>query len=161
MVAEKYDEVVFTNPKVDFHQSLLNGNKRPKNKKLPYPLSNEQSVIEHFRTYGDETDVKAMLEAKKFLEGQLKNVKDRLLSVDSELEEVKVALAATKDNVEVGSAAASGAAVGATASTAGIKGGISNTTTGGGTGSGRGRKKKATTESIQPVGKKAKSSGMI
>ncbi len=96
MVSEKYDEVVFTNPKISFHQSLLNGHGK-NNKTLPYPLSNEPCVVEHFRTYGDETEVKTMLAAKKFLEDELRNVKDRLLRVDAELEEVKHALAATKD----------------------------------------------------------------
>lgn len=104
VVSEKYDEVVFTNPKVSFHKQLLDGeatttsnsnsnnnkNKKKKNtKKLSYPLSKEQSVIEHFRTYGDEHDVKAMLAAKEFLQKELRNVKDRLIKVDEELEDVK------------------------------------------------------------------------
>ena len=99
MVAEKYDEVVFTNPKYEFHKALADGHKK---KKLPYPLSKEQSVINHFRTYGDEEDVKTMLSAKQFLEGELKNVKDRLLRVDAELEEVKHSLAASKESNNVG-----------------------------------------------------------
>eukprot|EP00581_Thalassiosira_minuscula_P010177 CAMPEP_0183711198 /NCGR_PEP_ID=MMETSP0737-20130205/6761_1 /TAXON_ID=385413 /ORGANISM="Thalassiosira miniscula, Strain CCMP1093" /LENGTH=292 /DNA_ID=CAMNT_0025939649 /DNA_START=51 /DNA_END=925 /DNA_ORIENTATION=- len=109
VVSEKYDEVVFTNPKAEFHQSILNGyypkdnknnhngnnnNKQQQQQQqqlshLPYPLSNEPSVIAHFRTYGDEDDVKAMLVAKQFLEGELATVKERLLRVDGELEEVK------------------------------------------------------------------------
>jgi len=89
VVAEKYDEIVFTNPREDFHQCLLNGHKNA------YPLSNEQSVLQHYRTYGDEGDVKALLAAKQFLEGELRNVKDRLLRVDSELDEVKCSLTAT------------------------------------------------------------------
>jgi hypothetical protein len=96
VVSEKYDEVVFTNPKATFHQCLLNGHLK-NNKKLPYPLSNEPLVMEHFRTYGDEAEVKVMLEAKKFLEGELRNVKDRLLRVDAELEEVKHELSAAKE----------------------------------------------------------------
>ncbi len=96
VVSEKYDEVVFTNPKASFHQSLVNGHVK-NNKKLPYQLSNEPCVMEHFRTYGDETEVKTMLAAKKFLEDELRNVKDRLLRVDAELEEMKHALAATRD----------------------------------------------------------------
>ena len=38
-----------------------------------------------------------MLAAKKFLEDELRNVKDRILRADAELEEVKHTLAATKD----------------------------------------------------------------
>jgi len=92
VVAEKYDEVVFTNPREEFHQCLINGHKK---NTLAYPLSNEQSVLQHYRTYGDEGDVKALLSAKQFLEGELRNVKDRLLRVDSELDEVKCSLTAT------------------------------------------------------------------
>ena len=58
--------------------------------------------MDHFRTYGDEEDVKTMLSAKQFLEGELKNVKDRLLRVDAELEEVKHSLAASKELNNVG-----------------------------------------------------------
>ena len=101
VVSEKYDEVVFTNPKIAFHKLLLDGDggggsssfqltqKKKKKHRLPYPLSNEPLVIEHFRTYGDESDVKAMLAAKEFLQKELRNVKDRLIKVDEELEEVK------------------------------------------------------------------------
>lgn len=92
VVAEKYDEVVFTNPREEFHQLLLNGHKK---KNLAYPLSNEQSVLQHYRTYADEEDVKALLAAKQFLEVELRNVKDRLLRVDSELDEVKCSLTET------------------------------------------------------------------
>ncbi|KAK1745490.1 transcription initiation factor TFIID subunit 14 family protein [Skeletonema marinoi] len=78
VVSEKYDEVVFTNPKVVFHKQLLDGQqqsrKNKKKKQLTYPLSHESSVMEHFRTYGDETDVKAMLAAKEFLQKELRSM---------------------------------------------------------------------------------------
>ncbi len=123
VVSEKYDEVVFTNPKVSFHKQLLDGeaassnnssnnskNKKKKNtKKLSYPLSKEQAVIEHFRTYGDEHDVKAMLAAKEFLQRELRNVKDRLIKVDEELEDVKgQLLVASTTTATTGGGAASG-----------------------------------------------------
>ena len=124
VVAEKYDEVVFTNPKYEFHKALADGHKK---KKLSYPLSKEQSVMDHFRTYGDEEEVKTMLSAKQFLEGELKNVKDRLLRVDAELEEVKHSLAASKE-LSAGaagttSAAIEGGAAGGSSSTKGNKSG--------------------------------------
>lgn len=120
VVSEKYDEVVFTNPKATFHQCLLNGHLK-NNKKLPYPLSNEPLVTEHFRTYGDEAEVKVMLEAKRFLEEELRNVKDRLLRVDAELEEVKHELSAAKElegGVPGGVAGSVGGSGGGGASTA-------------------------------------------
>ena len=100
VVSESYDEVVFTNPKAEFHKALLDGHKH---KRLSYPLSKEQSVIDHFKVYGDEEEVKLMISAKKFLEGELKNVKDRMIRVDKELEEViKHSLADNKNAAGVG-----------------------------------------------------------
>lgn len=52
-------------------------------------------MLQHYRTYADEEDVKALLAAKQFLEVELRNVKDRLLRVDSELDEVKCSLTET------------------------------------------------------------------
>eukprot|EP00804_Cyclotella_cryptica_P014072 CCRYP_019141-RA/>CCRYP_019141-RA protein AED:0.29 eAED:0.29 QI:257/1/1/1/0.5/0.33/3/1494/289 len=94
VVSEKYDEVVFTNPKMEFHKLLQSGNKRP----LSYPLSNQPAVIEYFRMYDDGADVQNMLAAKKFLEGELRNVKDRLLKADHELDELKTSLTLLKGN---------------------------------------------------------------
>ncbi|KAL7516293.1 hypothetical protein ACHAWX_001325 [Stephanocyclus meneghinianus] len=61
-----------------------------------HPLSNQPAVIEYFRTYGDEADVQKMLAAKKFLEVELRNVKDRLLKADNELDELKTSLSLLK-----------------------------------------------------------------
>ena len=157
MVAEKYDEVVFTNPKADFHQSLLDGHKK---KQQPYPQSNEKSVSDHFRTYGDEDEIQTMLSAKKFLEGELRNVKDRLLRADVELEEVKHDLASMKEmEATSAAAAASGRIAGGTSSGAVAGGTTAGGSTKGGTTNikGRGKKKKASeTSSSQHGGKKLK-----
>ena len=61
VVSEKYDEVVFTNPKIEFHNLLLSGNKD----KIPYPLTRETKNIEYFRVYGNEDAIQIMLEAKQ------------------------------------------------------------------------------------------------
>lgn len=143
VVAEKYDEVVFTNPKAGFHRSLVDGHVE----KLPYPLSNEQSVSDHFRTYGDEEDAKAMLEAKNYLEGELRNVKDRLLHVDAELDEVKCALAVAKEMEDAAAMAAIGAAAG---------GGSSGGTGGSGGYKIKSKSKKKSSTDSQPAGKKAR-----
>ena len=92
VVSEKYDEVVFTNPKIEFHQLLLSADKSP----IEYPLSNEMANLEYFRTYGDEDDVQRMIAAKQFLDAELRNVKDRLLKADTELDEIKNNLALVK-----------------------------------------------------------------
>lgn len=188
VVSERYDEVVFTNPKVVFHKQLLDGQqvqqqtknkKRKKNKQLAYPLSHEASVIEHFRTYGDEMDVKAMLAAREFLQKELRTVKDRLIKVDEELEEVKDRLAAAVS--ESSTAASATAAATTTASTttkvASGSAGTKGSTTSSAATSGKGgsttslskssKKKKTTAEkkttagggaSGEPASKKAKSS---
>ena len=110
VVSEKYDEVVFTNPKIEFHNLLLSGNKT----KITYPLSREEKNIEYFRIYGDEDDVQTMLAAKKFLEDELTNVRDRLLKADGELEEIKTSLSLIKSSEPVKPVASSEAAAAAT-----------------------------------------------
>jgi len=165
VVSEKYDEVVFTNPKVVFHKQLLDGQqqsrKNKKKKQLTYPLSHESSVMEHFRTYGDETDVKAMLAAKEFLQKELRSVKDRLIKVDDELEDVKGMLVA---------ASATAAAASTLDGVVGTKGDTSSSSTagagtvtgkGGASSSKSGKKKKSAAGGAsgeQPASKKAKSS---
>ncbi|KAL7544612.1 hypothetical protein ACHAWF_007989 [Thalassiosira exigua] len=156
VVAEKYDEVVFTNPKAEFHRSLVGARK----KKLPYPLSNEPSVADHFRTYGDEEDVRTMLAAKQFLEGELRGAKDRLARVDKELEAVRGELAkAAREAEEI--AAAGGATAGAAKGGAGKAGKGGKAGGDGATDKGtksKGKKKanKMSTSDAQPTGKKAK-----
>ncbi len=163
MVSEKYDEVVFTNPKAGFHQSLVNGNV----KKLWYPLSNEESVAEHFRTYGDEEEMKAMLAAKRFLEGELRNVKERLLRADAELEGVKCSLSVARGGSDA-AAPSPGMTVTAGPSSVGVKG-IEGGGAAGGPASGAGAGKATVikpakkvalmvSSDSQPSGKKAKSS---
>ena len=179
VVSERYDEVVFTNPKVVFHKQLLDGQqqqqtntknkKRKKNKQLTYPLSHESSVIEHFRTYGDEMDVKAMLAAREFLQKELRTVKDRLIKVDDELEEVKDRLVAVASESSSTAAATSASAAKSTSKVAsgsgGTKGGTSSAATSGKSGltsiSKSSKKKKtaaAGSASGEPASKKAKSS---
>ncbi len=181
VVSERYDEVVFTNPKVVFHKQLLDGQqqqqtntknkKRKKNKQLTYPLSHESSVIEHFRTYGDEIDVKAMLAAREFLQKELRTVKDRLIKVDDELEEVKDKLVAVASESSSTAAATTTSATAAKSTSkvasgsGGTKGGTSSAGTsgkGGSTSSSKSSKKKKTAAaggaSGEPASKKAKSS---
>jgi len=180
VVSERYDEVVFTNPKVVFHKQLLDGQqqqqtntktkKRKKNKQLTYPLSHESSVIEHFRTYGDEMDVKAMLAAREFLQKELRTVKDRLIKVDDELEEVKDKLVAVaSESSSTAAATISATAAKSTSKVAsgsgGTKGGTSSAATSGKSGStsiSKSSKKKKTaaagSASGEPASKKAKSS---
>jgi hypothetical protein len=145
VVSEKYDEVVFTNPKVEFHNLLLSANST----KPEYPLSNEPANLEYFRTYGDEEDVQRMLAAKEFLEGELRSVRDRLLKADKELEEIKTSLALVKE----GEAKTASVAAAATAKDAKAK----NTKTE----SKPKSKKKAASSGEQSVAKKAKTDSKV
>lgn len=119
VVSEKYDEVVFTNPKIEFHNLLLSGSKD----KIPYPLSRETKNIEYFRVYGDEDDVQTMLAAKRFLDEELKNVRDRLLKADGELEDLKTGLSLVKSSEPVKSAAGGGETMATTSKGDGKKSG--------------------------------------
>eukprot|EP00985_Skeletonema_marinoi_P019569 scaffold11281_cov103-Skeletonema_marinoi.AAC.1 len=166
VVSEKYDEVVFTNPKVVFHKQLLDGQqqsrKNKKKKQLTYPLSHESSVMEHFRTYGDETDVKAMLAAKEFLQKELRSVKDRLIKVDDELEDVKGMLVAASATAAAAASTSDGAVgtKGDTSSSSAVGAGTV-TGKGGASSSKSGKKKKSAAGGAsgeQPASKKAKSS---
>jgi len=168
VVSEKYDEVVFTNPKVVFHKQLLDGQqqqsrKNKKKKQLTYPLSHESSVMEHFRTYGDETDVKAMLAAKEFLQKELRSVKDRLIKVDDELEDVKGMLVAASATAAAAASTSDGVVgtKGDTSSSSSAVGAGTVTGKGGASSSKSGKKKKSAAGGAsgeQPASKKAKSS---
>ena len=60
-------------------------------------LSNEPSVAEHFGTYGNEEEIRAMFAVKVFLEGELRDIRERLLlAADVELEGVKRSLSVAR-----------------------------------------------------------------
>ena len=142
--------------------------------------------MEHFRIYGDEQDVQAMIGARKFLQNELKNVKDRLLRADGELDEIKAALAGIKGDhggvVLGGGSATAATGAGGGGSTGGVgsssggqsgSGGVGNvksawtsSKSGGGGGGGGGSSKSKKTKSrsslgldFQPAGKKTKVTG--
>ena len=95
VISEKYDEVVFTDPTETFHSQLMQTGELPKVK------SQEQAVQELFQPYSDESDFQQLIEAQKFLEAELKMVKDRILRADASRFELDQALAAVskKNNV--------------------------------------------------------------
>lgn len=111
VVHEFYDEVVFTNPKESFHRQLMRTSEMPRVK------SHEPSVQEIFPVYSDEADVKALLEAQKFLEAEIAAVKSRLLTADEEVVELEDALASiAQAKAEAVAARSAAAAAAATAS---------------------------------------------
>ena len=82
-MAETYDEVVFTDPSQTFFHQLQNLTKAP---------TIEYSQQEHFLKYSDTEDMKALLEAEKFLKNELVVAKERLMQIDTDLAQVDDAL---------------------------------------------------------------------
>jgi hypothetical protein len=100
VVAETFDEVVFTNPKEIFFQQLQQVAILP-------PVSELYSQRDYFPRYSDHDTFQALLEAKRYLEKALFNVKNRLLKVDEDMEEVDAAI---KIQLEKNKAAAAASA---------------------------------------------------
>jgi hypothetical protein len=86
VVAETYDEVVFTDPTESFFHQLRALHDVP-------TIEAEYSQHEHFGQFSDNDDVKALLEAQKFLQQQLAVAKERLNNVTDDMEKVDQELA--------------------------------------------------------------------
>uniref|UniRef100_A0A7S1Z287 YEATS domain-containing protein n=1 Tax=Ditylum brightwellii TaxID=49249 RepID=A0A7S1Z287_9STRA len=127
VVHEFYDEVVFTDPTEAFHRQLM------RSSVLPRIQSHEPTVQENFPTYADEEDFKALLAAQKFLEDELRDVKDRIMKADMAREEIEEALrvAATAK----ASSSQSGGKSGSSSGKGGGSGGKTKSSGGGGTAS--------------------------
>ena len=79
VIAEKYDEVVFTDPKETFYRQLMQISVVPKT------VSSQQEFF-NGKSYQDEGDFLALIGAEKFLKEQLANVKKRFRVVSDELQ---------------------------------------------------------------------------
>ena len=85
VVAETYDEVVFTDPSESFYSQLLRISLIPKV---------ESSQQEHLQTvFNDNDDFLALLEAQKVLQEELSKAKERFRVVSEELQTVDQELA--------------------------------------------------------------------
>ncbi|CAJ1942788.1 unnamed protein product [Cylindrotheca closterium] len=80
VIAESYDEVVFTDPNENFFRQLLHIPKAPK-----VESSQQEWLTECF---ADETDFLTLAGAQKFLEEELETVKERFQVVSEEYEVV-------------------------------------------------------------------------
>jgi YEATS domain-containing protein 4 len=90
VIYEVYDEVVFTDPLEKFYNQLMSGQQG--SLRVPKIYSNDPNVQERFPSYSDEEDVKALLEAQKFLSMELCTVKDRIIKAKQAQEELDQAL---------------------------------------------------------------------
>ena len=74
VIAESYDEVVFTNPTEVFFRMLQAVRDAP-------TIEEEYSQHKHFGQFSDTEDVHALLEAQKFLRDQLRTARERLKAI--------------------------------------------------------------------------------
>lgn len=86
VVAESYDEVVFTDPKESFYRQLIRISHAPK------VQSTDHEVQACYKRYSDEDDFQQLLEAQNFLSKELVQVKERMIMVNGDLEHVDKAL---------------------------------------------------------------------
>lgn len=86
VVAETYDEAVFTDPNELFYQQLQLVALAPKIQ------SNDPQVQACFLTYSDSDDFQKLVEAQRFLEKELSSVKERMKLATEEVEQVDGAL---------------------------------------------------------------------
>mmetsp|Transcript_23645 Transcript_23645/g.36511 ORF Transcript_23645/g.36511 Transcript_23645/m.36511 type:complete len:315 (+) Transcript_23645:233-1177(+) len=86
VIAENYDEVVFTNPAENFYKQLMRTSVAPK------VQSAEPTVQAAFKSYADEDDFQKLIEAQKFLEKELTAVKERMIFATTSLVKVEEAL---------------------------------------------------------------------
>jgi hypothetical protein len=85
VVAEEYDEVVFTDPNRAFADALHSISSLP-------TVESQYSQKDHFLVFSDADDANVLLEAQQFVQDQLASVKQRMLHVDAEMKEVDAAL---------------------------------------------------------------------
>ena len=93
VVAESYDEIVFTNPTESFYQQLQRVATTPSCQHL-------YSQQAHFPpTYSDTQVCQAMVQAQKLLQEHLGQTKQNLIQLDHDLANVEEALRVQQDEV--------------------------------------------------------------
>lgn len=113
VLAESYDEVVFTDPVESFYRQLM----RIKN----VPKIEMSQALEDYLTkskkgiYTDTDEFATLVEAQKFLTAELSTVKERFQRVTEELQQVEVDLAvAQQENSKKSSSSGGGKSGGTT-----------------------------------------------
>jgi hypothetical protein len=82
VLAETYEEVVFTDPTELFFKQLQAVREAP-------TVESEYTQHAHFGKFSDTDDVQALLEAQKFLRQQLRTAKERLNNVAEDMVKVE------------------------------------------------------------------------
>mmetsp|Transcript_54147 Transcript_54147/g.131396 ORF Transcript_54147/g.131396 Transcript_54147/m.131396 type:complete len:379 (+) Transcript_54147:178-1314(+) len=175
VLAEIYDEVVFTNPTEDFYQSLQQIDQLPKIELVSANATtteeasssanrNSQLKKEHVEYYNDEDDFLALVAAQKFLKDELSKVKRRFENVTGETTSADRSItttakaAAIQQSQQRARDAAAQAQQQAAAAAAAGSGGSGGKSSGGGSGAGgTSSKKRPSSTSKSGGGKKASS----
>ena len=95
VVAETYDEVVFTNPTETFFEQL---------RQVPLAPSVEYSHAEHLGQFSDAADFLALVEAQKFIAQELDALKERMDVVNGEMEETDIELRDAQEKAKAAAA---------------------------------------------------------
>lgn len=98
VVAETYDEAVFTDPNEAFYRQLQQISIVPK------VQSNDPQVQGCFLKYSDNDDFQKLVEAQQFLEKELSSVKERMKLATEEVEQVDGALREVQEAKKAASA---------------------------------------------------------
>lgn len=88
VVAETYDEVVFTDPTEGFYRQLMRMSIVPK-----IEMTNQQ----YMTNFSDNDNFISLIEAQKFLKAELDSVKERFQCVTEDLEQVDTELHAAQE----------------------------------------------------------------
>ncbi|CAN0143866.1 unnamed protein product [Pylaiella littoralis] len=81
VVAEFYDEVVFTDPYEEFYNTLMQGQKL-----LPQRKHEHQ---EHFSTFSDGDTLQRLAAAREWVHNQLRETKDKIRKADMDMAQLK------------------------------------------------------------------------
>ncbi|CBJ32065.1 conserved unknown protein [Ectocarpus siliculosus] len=87
VVAEFYDEVVFTDPYEEFYNTLMQGQKL-----LPQRKHEHQ---EHFSTFSDGDTLQRLAAAREWVHNQLRETKDRIRKADMDMAQLKASATAS------------------------------------------------------------------
>eukprot|EP00611_Tribonema_gayanum_P019802 TRINITY_DN3500_c0_g1_i1.p1 TRINITY_DN3500_c0_g1~~TRINITY_DN3500_c0_g1_i1.p1 ORF type:complete len:253 (+),score=54.00 TRINITY_DN3500_c0_g1_i1:180-938(+) len=78
VVTERYDEIVFTDPKEGFFACLMEGQTA---------AVREHPQLQYYKDFSAEEDVQKLAAAREYVHGELEAVKDRILRLDAQIKD--------------------------------------------------------------------------
>jgi len=92
VISERYDEVVFTNPTIEFHTALIAAaaaTTATADAKNATDATGSSNSSVNKKVWSDIEESKIMISAKTYLERRLRTIKERLVYIDMEMDNVK------------------------------------------------------------------------